>query len=73
MGLDNPLHLLILGLVAALAFGAKRLPDLGRSLGEGMRGLRATLDGGENHAIASPATALALLQAPALEASAQLR
>jgi TatA/E family protein of Tat protein translocase len=73
MGLDNPLHLLILGLVVRLAFGAKRLPDLGRSLGDGMRGLRASLEGGESHAIALPATAVAALQAPGPAASAQRR
>ena len=40
MGLDNPLHILILLVVVLLVFGAKRLPEIGRSLGEGMRGFK---------------------------------
>jgi sec-independent protein translocase protein TatA len=45
MGLDNPLHILILLLVVLLVSGAKRLPEMGRSLGEGMRGFKDTLHG----------------------------
>jgi sec-independent protein translocase protein TatA len=37
MGLDNPLHILLLLLVVLLVFGAKRLPEIGRSLGTGLR------------------------------------
>src|SRR6202012_1422798 len=51
MGLDNPLHLLILGLVLLLVFGAKRLPEIGRSLGEGMRGFKDSLSGEHRDAI----------------------
>lgn len=43
MGLDNPLHIAFLLLVVLLVFGAKRLPELGRSLGSGMRGFRDAL------------------------------
>jgi len=43
MGLDNPLHILLLLLVVLLVFGAKRLPEIGRSLGEGMRGFKDSL------------------------------
>jgi sec-independent protein translocase protein TatA len=59
MGLENPLHILILLLVVLLVFGAKRLPELGRSLGDGMRGFRESLQG------ESPATS-AIAQAPAV-------
>ena len=59
MGLDNPLHILILLVVVLLVFGAKRLPDMGRSLGEGMRGFKDSLQGGgETHSSISPATAV---------------
>lgn len=37
MGLDNPVHILLLLLVVLLVFGAKRLPEIGRSLGTGLR------------------------------------
>jgi sec-independent protein translocase protein TatA len=45
MGLDNPLHLAFLLLVLLLVFGAKRLPEMGRSLGAGMRSFRDSLSG----------------------------
>jgi len=45
VGLDNPIHLLFLLLIVLLLFGAKRLPELGRSLGQGMRGFREALHG----------------------------
>jgi sec-independent protein translocase protein TatA len=45
MGLDNPLHILILLVVVLLVFGAKRLPEIGRSLGEGMRGFKDSISG----------------------------
>ncbi len=37
MGLDNPLHIAFLLIVLLLVFGAKRLPEIGRSVGAGMR------------------------------------
>ena len=42
-GLDNPLHLIFLGLIALLVLGPKRLPVMARSLGTGMREFRASL------------------------------
>jgi sec-independent protein translocase protein TatA len=44
-GLDNPIHLLILLAVLLLLFGAKRLPEMGRSLGSGLRGFKDSLTG----------------------------
>lgn len=45
MGLDNPIHLMLLLVVLLLVFGAKRLPDMGRSLGEGLRGFKGAISG----------------------------
>jgi sec-independent protein translocase protein TatA len=45
MGLENPVHLMIILLVVLLVFGAKRLPDMGRSMGEGMRGFKQAISG----------------------------
>src|SRR6266705_1998581 len=45
MGLDNPIHIAFLLFVVLLVFGAKRLPEIGRSLGAGMRGFKDTLTG----------------------------
>jgi sec-independent protein translocase protein TatA len=39
-------HLLILGLVVLL-FGARRLPELGESLGKGMRAFKSAVEGKE--------------------------
>lgn len=36
-GLTSPMHIGLLLLIALLLFGAKRLPEIGRSLGSGMR------------------------------------
>jgi sec-independent protein translocase protein TatA len=44
-GLENPLHILILCAVILLVFGAKRLPELGQSLGTGMREFKAGITG----------------------------
>jgi sec-independent protein translocase protein TatA len=67
MGLDNPLHILVLLLVVLLAFGAKRLPEVGRSLGEGMRGFKDTLHGESAHTTVpalAPPTSLPLPHVP---------
>ncbi len=45
MGLDNPIHILLLLVVVLLVFGAKRLPEIGRSLGDGMRGFKESIHG----------------------------
>jgi sec-independent protein translocase protein TatA len=45
LGLDNPIHLLFLGVVLLLLFGAKRLPEMGQSLGSGLRGFKDSLSG----------------------------
>jgi sec-independent protein translocase protein TatA len=37
VGLTSPTHLVLLLLIALCLFGAKRLPEIGRSLGSGMR------------------------------------
>jgi sec-independent protein translocase protein TatA len=36
-GWTSPTHIVVLLLLALLLFGAKRLPEIGRSLGSGMR------------------------------------
>ena len=42
-GLENPIHLLFLFLIVLLVFGAKRLPEIGRGLGTGMRDFKDAL------------------------------
>ncbi len=45
MGLDNPIHLAFLLVILLLVFGAKRLPEMGRSLGSGLRGFKESING----------------------------
>jgi sec-independent protein translocase protein TatA len=45
LGLGNPVHLIFLLLVVLLVFGAKRLPEMGRSLGAGLRGFEESING----------------------------
>ena len=45
MGLDNPLHIAFLVVILLLVFGAKRLPEIGRSLGSGMREFKDSISG----------------------------
>ena len=44
-GLESPTHWLVLAVVVLLVFGPKRLPELGRSLGAGMRSFRDAISG----------------------------
>jgi sec-independent protein translocase protein TatA len=45
MGLDNPLHIAFLVVVLLLVFGARRLPEIGRSIGSGMREFKQSVTG----------------------------
>jgi sec-independent protein translocase protein TatA len=45
MGLDNPLHIAFLVVILLLLFGARRLPEIGRSLGTGMREFKESITG----------------------------
>jgi sec-independent protein translocase protein TatA len=56
MGLDNPLHIVFLLIVLLMVFGAKRLPEMGKSLGHGLRGFKDALSPDANvHATIAPA------------------
>ena len=45
MDLFQPWHLIVLAIVAFLLFGARRLPELGKGLGEGLKGFREGIRG----------------------------
>jgi sec-independent protein translocase protein TatA len=49
MGLDNPLHIAFLVVILLLVFGARRLPEIGRSLGSGMREFKDSVTGASQH------------------------
>ena len=41
----QPWHLILLAVVVFLLFGARRLPELGKGLGEGLKGFREGIRG----------------------------
>jgi sec-independent protein translocase protein TatA len=43
MGIDNPVHLIFIAVVALIVLGPKRLPELARSLGHGIREFRESM------------------------------
>ena len=43
-GLFQPTHLLVLFGIALLVFGGKKIPELGKGIGEGIRGFKAAMN-----------------------------
>jgi sec-independent protein translocase protein TatA len=70
LGLDNPVHLIFLLVLLLLVFGAKRLPEMGRSLGSGMRGFKDSLSAESGQAAAlEPAPPAAVEERSAVAAT----
>jgi sec-independent protein translocase protein TatA len=42
-GLFQPMHLLFILGIALLVFGPKKLPELGKGIGDGIRGFRSAM------------------------------
>ena len=57
MGSIGPLEIVLLLVLALMLFGAKRLPDIGRSLGTGMREFKDSVSGITDSHSALPAAA----------------
>jgi sec-independent protein translocase protein TatA len=64
VGLENPLHIAILLVVLLLLFGAKRLPELGRGLGSGIRSFKEGISGRDAPADAEPIPAESAAEQP---------
>ena len=43
-GLFQPIHLIIVFGIALLVFGPKKLPELGKGIGEGIRGFKSAMN-----------------------------
>jgi sec-independent protein translocase protein TatA len=71
MGLDNPLHIAFLVVILLLVFGARRLPEIGRSLGSGMREFKDSISGESKQPAQPTPPALSQAPAPAPPASSQ--
>ena len=55
-GLFQPTHLLVIFGIALLVFGPKKLPELGKGIGEGIRGFKSAM---KEHVDASDKTTTA--------------
>lgn len=47
-GLFQPMHLVLILVIALIVFGPRRLPELGKALGESIHGLKKALHDGES-------------------------
>ena len=47
-GLFQPTHLLLIFGIALLVFGPKKLPELGKGIGEGIRGFKSAMKESED-------------------------
>ncbi len=43
-GLFQPMHLLVIFGIALLVFGPKKLPELGKGIGDGIRGFKEAMN-----------------------------
>ena len=58
-GLFQPMHLIIIAGIALLVLGPRKLPELGKGLGEGIRGFKSAMAGkeeGESASLSSDST-----------------
>jgi sec-independent protein translocase protein TatA len=64
MGLDNPIHIAFIVVILLLVFGAKRLPEIGRSLGTGMREFKDSVSSGHTEPAQQQSTLTAAAPQP---------
>jgi len=56
-GLFQPMHLLIIFGIALLVFGPKKLPELGKGIGEGIRGFKSAMKAEDEKPVPATTTA----------------
>jgi sec-independent protein translocase protein TatA len=54
-GLFQPMHLLVIFLIALIIFGPKKLPELGKGIGQGFRALKDSMKETPESPAATPA------------------
>jgi sec-independent protein translocase protein TatA len=54
-GLFQPMHLLVIFGIALLVFGPKKLPELGKGIGEGIRGFKSAMKTEEEKPVSTTA------------------
>jgi sec-independent protein translocase protein TatA len=67
-GLFQPMHLLVIFFIALLVFGPKKLPELGKGIGEGIRALK---DGMKEHSAEQAKSPAAPVETKAADPSNQ--
>jgi sec-independent protein translocase protein TatA len=60
----QPTHLLVIGVLLLVLFGAKRLPELGKGLGEGLKGFKEGIKGTPDPAPPAQPTQQSVATAP---------
>jgi sec-independent protein translocase protein TatA len=66
MGIESPVHLLFIAVVALIVLGPKRLPELARAVGKGIREFRGALEqGGASGSAAAPSAPTPPAELPA--------
>jgi sec-independent protein translocase protein TatA len=55
-GLFQPTHLLMIVGIALLVFGPKKLPELGKGIGEGIRGFKSAMKTEEEKPVSTTTT-----------------
>jgi sec-independent protein translocase protein TatA len=64
-GLFQPMHLLVILVIVLLIFGPKKLGDLGKGLGEGIRNFKSSMnEGNAANKTTPPATTVTTAPAP---------
>ena len=65
MGEFSPMHWLVVLVVALLIFGPKRIPEIAKSLGEGIREFKKSMREGMNEPVATKAEPAQIESKPA--------
>ncbi len=53
-GLFQPMHLLVIFFIALLIFGPKKLPELGKGIGDGFRALKEGMSDKPSEQVSNP-------------------
>ena len=69
----QPTHLIILAIVVFVLFGAKRLPELGKGLGEGLKGFKEGIKGVTDPSPAPPSVQQSVVPPPAAPGSSETK
>jgi sec-independent protein translocase protein TatA len=55
-GLFQPMHLLLIFGIALLVFGPKKLPELGKGIGQGIRGFKSAMKAEDEKPVSATTT-----------------